>query len=112
MCCLNAIATGAFETGPDQAAGPKETSSGEASENAPFINLPGSLTVSEPGKLMNGAFSLASPLEVSFGPAAWSGPVSNAPVAIAFKQHIGAGEALRTGAYNTTLTWTLSTTNP
>jgi uncharacterized repeat protein (TIGR01451 family) len=85
-----------------------------ASTTASVISTAGdaALTVSEPGKLTNGAFSLASPLEVSFGPAAWSAPVSNAAVAIAFKQHIGAGEALRTGAYNTTLTWTLSTTNP
>jgi hypothetical protein len=33
-------------------------------------------------------------------------------VAIAFRQHIGASEPLRTGAYSTTLTFTLSTTTP
>jgi hypothetical protein len=29
-----------------------------------------------------------------------------------FKQHIGANDALRTGSYSKTLTFTLSTTNP
>ena len=29
-----------------------------------------------------------------------------------FQQHIGASDALRTGAYSKTLTFTLSTTNP
>jgi hypothetical protein len=38
--------------------------------------------------------------------------VSNDPVAIAFKQHIDANDALRTGSYAKTLTFTLSTTDP
>ena len=38
--------------------------------------------------------------------------MSNDPVTIAFKQHIGATDALRTGAYSKTLTFTLSTTTP
>jgi hypothetical protein len=38
--------------------------------------------------------------------------VSNATAAITFRQHIGAGEPLRTGSYARTLTFTLSTTNP
>ena len=29
----------------------------------------------------------------------WTAPVSNDPVTITFKQHIGANDALRTGAY-------------
>jgi hypothetical protein len=33
-------------------------------------------------------------------------------VTIAFKQHIGATEPLRTGSYTKTLTFTLSTTSP
>jgi hypothetical protein len=33
-------------------------------------------------------------------------------VAVAVKQSIGAGDALRTGTYAKTLTYTLSTTNP
>ena len=38
--------------------------------------------------------------------------VSNDAVTLAFQQHIGAGDALRTGAYSKTLTFTLSTTTP
>jgi hypothetical protein len=41
-----------------------------------------------------------------------TGPVSNDQVTIAFKQAIGANEALRTGTYSKTLTFTLSTTAP
>ena len=42
----------------------------------------------------------------------YSGPISNDAVSIAFRQHIGAGQALRTGSYGKTLTFTLSTTTP
>ena len=38
--------------------------------------------------------------------------MSHDTVTIGFKQHIGATEALRTGAYAKTLTFTLSTTTP
>ena len=38
--------------------------------------------------------------------------MSNDPVTIAFRQHIGATEPLRTGSYSKTLTFTLSTTTP
>ena len=70
------------------------------------------LTVSEPGRLTNGAFSLNEPLRVEIAPATWTGPVSNGAATITFRQHIGAQDALRTGAYTRTLTFTLSTTNP
>jgi hypothetical protein len=33
-------------------------------------------------------------------------------VTISFKQHVGASDALRTGSYSKSLTFTLSTTNP
>jgi len=55
---------------------------------------------------------LPDPLQVLMTPATWSGPVSHAAVAINFSQHIGANDALRTGSYSKTLTFTLSTTNP
>ena len=42
----------------------------------------------------------------------WSNPVSNDPVTIAFSQHVDATDALRTGTYSKTLTFTLSTTTP
>jgi amidase len=70
------------------------------------------LTVSDPGHLMNGAFALPSALEVTGLPKSSVAPVSNDPVVIGFKQAIGANDALRTGSYAKTLTFTLSTTNP
>jgi hypothetical protein len=70
------------------------------------------LTVSAPGHLANGAFTLPEPLEVSFSKSAWDGPVSNDGVTIGFKQLVKATDALRTGAYSKTLTFTLSTTTP
>ena len=42
----------------------------------------------------------------------YPGPVSNDTVTLAFRQQIGANDALRTGAYSKTLTFTLSTTTP
>ena len=70
------------------------------------------LSVSDPGHLMNGTFALPQPLQVSFSKSAWTGPTSNEPVAIDFKQDIAATDALRTGSYSKTLTFTLSTTTP
>jgi Peptidase family M28/PA domain len=70
------------------------------------------LSVSDPGHLTNGAFSLPEPLQVSLSKSSWTAPVSNDIVDITFKQHIGANDALRTGTYSKTVTFTLSTTNP
>jgi hypothetical protein len=70
------------------------------------------LSVSGPVHLVNGAFSLADPLGVTFSKSSWSAPVSHDAVTIGYSQHIGANEALRTGSYSATLTFTLSTTNP
>jgi hypothetical protein len=70
------------------------------------------LSVSNPGHLMNGAFSLTDPLQVSLSKSAWTAPVSNDPVTVSLSQHIGANDALRTGDYTQTLTFTLSTTQP
>jgi X-Pro dipeptidyl-peptidase len=85
-----------------------------ASTTANVISSAGdaALTVSDPGHLANGAFTLPSPLEVTLSKAAWTGPVANDPVTIAFKQHVGASDPLRTGSYSKTLTFTLSTTAP
>jgi len=85
-----------------------------ASTKATVISTAGdaSLTVSDPGKLANGTFTLASPLGVTITPNAWTGPVTNAEPVLAFSQPIAANEPLRTGAYSKTLTFTLSTTNP
>ena len=70
------------------------------------------LSVSDPGHLTNGAFSLPQPLRVETAKRAWTAPVSGDAVTVTFKQLIGAGDALRTGTYSKTLTFTLSTTNP
>jgi hypothetical protein len=70
------------------------------------------LSVSGPDHLTNGAFSLASPLQVLGVPRSWSATVSNDVFNIGFAQHIDANDALRTGTYAATLTFTLSTTNP
>ena len=85
-----------------------------------------------PGHLVNGSFFLPQALQATatspligshppaFGPISatplslltYSGPVSNDPVAITFKQSIARTDALRTGSYGKTLTFTLSTTQP
>jgi beta-glucosidase len=85
-----------------------------ASTTANVISTAGdaTLSVSDPGHLTNGAFSLPETLQVAMTPASWTGPVSNGAVAIAFTQHIGSTDALRTGSYSKTLTFTLSTTTP
>jgi hypothetical protein len=95
------------------------------------------LSVADPsatatGRLVNGSYSLASPVRAratsalgagsafaavggSSSPTSlltYSGPVSNDAVTLAFEQAIGANEALRTGTYSKTLTFTLSTTTP
>ena len=85
-----------------------------ASTTANVISTAGdaALTVSDPGQLMNGTFALPCRWRSRSRKAAWTAPVSNDAVTIAFKQHIGATDALRTGAYSKTLTFTLSTTSP
>jgi hypothetical protein len=95
-----------------------------ASTTATVISTAGdaALTASDPsstapGKLVNGTFALASPLQVAGSPLpstvkTYAAPVSNDNVTVDFKQSIAANEALRTGTYAKTLTFTLSTTNP
>jgi hypothetical protein len=95
------------------------------------------LSVADPssnatGRLVNGAFSLPQPLQARARNAAntgtaynnvgssasplnllaYSGPVSNDAVTLGFSQRIEANDALRTGTYSKTLTFTLSTTQP
>ncbi|WP_245971946.1 amidase [Solirubrobacter pauli] len=104
---LGAPATfGAFTPGVDQEY--------TATTKASVISTAGdaTLSVAEPGHLVNGAFSLPEPLRVSFSKAVWSGPTSNENVDITFKQLVKKTDALRTGSYSKTLTFTLSTTNP
>jgi predicted acyl esterase len=105
-----------------------------ASTTANVISSAGDarLSVADPattntGKLVNGAFSLPQTLQARANAGAYadvggssnptslltySGPVSNDNVALGFRQAIGANDALRTGTYSKTLTFTLSTTTP
>ncbi len=85
-----------------------------ASTTANVISTAGDavLSVSDPGYLTNGSFALSEPLRVEISKSLWDAPVSNDPVTITFRQHIGATQALRTGTYSKSLTFTLSTTTP
>lgn len=75
------------------------------------------LSVSDPsttntGHLVNGTFSLPQPLQGLGTVKTYTAPVSGDKPLITFKQAIGANDALRTGTYSKTLTFTLSTTTP
>jgi hypothetical protein len=110
-----------------------------ASTTANVISSAGNatLSVADPsatntGKLVNGAFVLPQTLQArarnatttsppynNVGSSAsplnlltWDNPISNDAVTLEFKQSIGANDALRTGTYSKTLTFTLSTTAP
>jgi hypothetical protein len=84
-----------------------------ASTTANVISTAGDAALTAaPATLANGAFRLAEPVAVTMTPSSWSAPVSNAAVAIGLSQHVGATDALRTGTYSATLTFTLSTTTP
>ena len=105
-----------------------------ASTTATVISTAGdaTLTVADPsatatGHLVNGTFSLPQTLQTRAGSRTyapvggsasptslftWTAPVSNFVVPVEFQQSIGATDALRTGTYAKTLTFTLSTTTP
>jgi hypothetical protein len=95
------------------------------------------LSVADPssfgtGHLVNGSFILPEPLQARARNAAntgtaynnvgssasplnlltWSAPVSNDALSLEFSQLVKANDALRTGSYGKTLTYTLSTTSP
>jgi plastocyanin len=90
-----------------------------ASTTATVISTAGdaALTVTDPsttapGRLVNGAFALTTPLQGLGTIKTWAAPTSNESVPITFTQSIAANEPLRTGTYSKTLTFTLSTTTP
>jgi hypothetical protein len=64
------------------------------------------------GHLVNGAFALPQPLQGLGTVKTYGGPVSNDVVTVQFRQPVSSTDALRTGVYSKTLTFTLSTTNP
>ncbi len=95
------------------------------------------LSVSDPaagttGHLVNGDYTLPSPLQVNAssakgtgGPFAdvggltspttlltYTGAVNDSAVTLNFKQHVGVTDTLRAGRYSKTLRFTLATTTP
>jgi type 1 glutamine amidotransferase len=119
---------------------PSVTKDYTASTTATVIATTGDakLSASDPsststGRLVNGAFALASPLQVkasssttgiggafagvggSASPTTlltYAGPTQADTVALNFQQHVAATDPLRAGSYSKTLTFTLSTTTP
>ena len=86
-----------------------------ASTSATVLSTAGdaALTVSDPGHLMNGTFALPSALQVAFSKSSWNGPTSQrAGHDRLHARRIGATDALRTGAYSKTLTFTLDHHDP
>ena len=89
-----------------------------ASTTANVISTAGDATLSvadagtTPGHLVNGAFFLPQPLQGLGVVKTYTGPVSNDQPTITFKQQVNANDALRTGTYSKTLTFTLATTTP
>ena len=110
-----------------------------ASTTANVISSAGDalLSVADPsstntGHLVNGSFFLPQPLQARARNAAntgtaynnvgssasplnlltWNAPISNDAVSLEFSQRVNANDALRTGTYSKTLTFTLSTTQP
>jgi uncharacterized protein YjiK len=79
-------------------------------------------STASPGHLVNGTLALPQALQVkanggAYAPVggtllAYGGPISGDEVSIGVKQSIGAKDALRTGTYTKTLTFTLSTSTP
>ncbi len=106
------LTIGPAATFPAFRPGVADTYTASTTANVISTALDARLDVAEPGRLTNGTFALAQPVQVTIAPASWTAPVSNAPVTITFRQPIGANEPLRTGVYSRTLTFTLSTTNP
>ena len=118
---------------------PGVTNTYTATTTAKVISTAGNaqLSVADPssnhtGRLVNGTYFLPQPLQARARNAAnpdipynnvgssasplnllsWSGPTSNDEVTLGFSQLINANDALRTGTYRKTLTYTLSTTAP
>ncbi len=105
-----------------------------ASTNANVVSTAGDalISVADPsstntGKLVNGSFFLPTTLQAmatggafadvggSATPTSlktYTAPISNDQVTLTFKQRVNANDALRTGTYSKTLTFTLSTTSP
>jgi alpha-L-arabinofuranosidase len=120
-------ATLALTLGPPASFGafsPGATRVYTAATTADVVSTAGdaALTVSDPsplapGHLVNGAFSLPQPLLAAGAPLpttvhTWDAPAAHDVATIPFSQAISEHDALRTGSYAKTLTFTLTTTSP
>lgn len=124
-----AASFGAFQAGVARTYSASTTASVTSSAGDATLSVTDP-SMNAPGRLVNGTFSLAAPVQAkatspagagtAFGPVSanpltllsYTNPVSNDQVAVSFEQQIGANDPLRTGSYSKTLTFTLSTTNP
>jgi dienelactone hydrolase len=111
---------GAFTPGVDRTYTATTTATVISSAGDATLSVADPSTIAT-GRLVNGAFALAEPLQARANSApyaplgtllTYAGPISNDMVTIGFQQHIGSSEPLRTGTYSKTLTFTLSTTRP
>jgi predicted alpha-1,2-mannosidase len=86
----------------------------DATTTADVISTAGDAALSWSGSnhLTNGTFTMPQPFTVDFSKSTWSAPVSHDAVTIGFHQPVAANDALRTGTYSATVTFTLSTTTP
>ncbi len=132
-----ALSLGSAPTFPNFVPGVAATYTASTLANVVTTAGDGVLSVSDPssnatGRLVNGAFSLAAPVQARASSAGGTGgalaavggsaaptslltynlPKSNDTVTLSFSQAVGQNEALRTGTYSKALTFTLSTTAP
>jgi hypothetical protein len=132
-----ALSLGSAPTFPNFVPGVAATYTASTLANVVTTAGDGVISVSDPssnatGRLVNGAFSLAAPIQARASSAGGTGgalanvggsaaptslltynlPKSNDSVTLSFSQAIGQNEALRSGTYSKALTFTLSTTTP
>jgi predicted dienelactone hydrolase len=118
-----AASLGAFVPGVDRTYDGTTTATVTSSAGSATLSITD--TGANPGRLVNGTAVLGEALQARAGTAAYAAlsgvpltlntydaPVANNTATIGFRQHIAANQALRTGNYAKTLTFTLATASP
>ena len=118
-----AASLGAFVPGVDRTYDGTTTATVTSSAGSATLSITD--TGANPGRLVNGTAVLGEALQARAGAAAYAAlsgvpltlntydaPVANNTATIGFRQHIAANQALRTGNYAKTLTFTLATASP
>jgi len=118
-----AASLGAFAPGVDRTYDGTTTATVTSSAGSATLSITD--TGANPGRLVNGTAVLGEALQARAGTAAYAAlsgvpltlntydaPVANNTATIGFRQHIAANQALRTGNYAKTLTFTLATASP